>query len=507
MNQSTGLYSGWRRERFGPFAGLSGRQAAALALTWLPALAAVGRSQWSSALQLAAVSVLVTILVVVPIRHRPAAKWLWDVLLFAAGRALGWAEFRARAATDAGSQARLDEPDLPGVAATLRFHDGPPLVLTKSVCVVQDPRAGRWAATAQVAHPGLGNADPQMRELYAANLGGMLAAAAATEEIARISIQIRTVPDDGAERAAWVADHRSPHAPYVVVEASDQLESLMASTAVRHEVFVTVAVAEPKIRRAAKEAGGGVDGRARVLYRHLSEVEQRLRGLGATNVSWLSTPELAAAIRTGYNPADALCLQRARQEAARGRLTVLGPPLGAAGPSGALPPKPRAYTHDACTTVSYALLLPDLATRVGSLARMLAVSRSGERRTLTLHYEPIPVARAGKQVEHDMWASEISQDMRTKRGFRVGRQERRRAGETAAHEQQLAAGHTMVRVAGVAAMTVPSGWNVEDHAASLEAAARACGYGLLRLDLAQDVGFVAACLPIGVGLPDRGSRS
>ena len=246
MIQSTGLYSGWRRERFGPFAGLSGRQAGALALSWLPALAAVGRSQWSSALQLAAVSVLVTVLVVVPIRRRPAAKWLWDVLLFAAGRALGWAEFRARAATDAGSQARLDEPDLPGVAATLRFHDGPPLVLTKSVCVVQDPRAGRWAATAQVAHPGLGNADPQMRELYAANLGGMLAAAAATAEITRLSIPLRTVPDAGAERAACVADHASPPAHSVVVVAADPPESLMAATGLQHEGFVTAAVGEDR---------------------------------------------------------------------------------------------------------------------------------------------------------------------------------------------------------------------------------------------------------------------
>jgi hypothetical protein len=138
---------------------------------------------------------------------------------------------------------------------------------------------------------------------------------------------------------------------------------------------------------------------------------------------------------------------------------------------------------------------------------MLAVSRSGERRSLTLHYEPIPVGRAGRQVERDLWATEISQDLRTKRGFRVGRKERRRAQETATHEQQLAAGHTMVRVAGVAAVTVPSHWNVEDHAASLEATSRACGYGLLRLDLAQDVGFVAACLPIGVGLASRESRS
>jgi len=172
-----------------------------------------------------------------------------------------------------------------------------------------------------------------------------------------------------------------------------------------------------------------------------------------------------------------------------------------------LPPAPRAYTHDAYTTVSYALLLPELATRVGSLARMLVVSRAGERRTMALHYEPIPARRAGRQVEHDLWATEISADLRTKRGFRVGRKERRRAGETAAHEQQLAAGHTMVRVAGAVSVSVPSGWNVEDHAASLEAASRACGYGLLRLDLAQDSGFIAACLPIGVGLASRESRS
>ena len=507
MNASPGLYSGWRRERFGPFAGLSGLQAGGLALAWLPPLAAVGRNRWDQGLRLAAISLVLSVLVVVPVRRQPAVKWLWDALLFATARALGWSQFRARAAGGAGSTTRLDEPDLPGVAAVLRFHDGPPLAASASVCVIQDPVAGRWSATAKISHPGLGNADAQTRELYAGQLGGMLAAAAATEEIARISIQIRTVPDDGAERAAWVADRRSPVAPAAVVEATDQLESLMRSTAVRHEVFVTVAVAEAKVRRAAKEAGGGVEGRARVLYRHLQEIDQQLRGLGATEVRWLSTPELALAIRTGYNPADAVPLGRARQEAARGRPTVVGPPLAAAGPSAALPPAPRAYTHDAYTTVSYALLLPELATRVGSLARMLVVSRAGERRTMALHYEPIPARRAGRQVEHDLWATEISADLRTKRGFRVGRKERRRAGETAAHEQQLAAGHTMVRVAGAVSVSVPSGWNVEDHAASLEAASRACGYGLLRLDLAQDSGFIAACLPIGVGLASRESRS
>ena len=106
-----------------------------------------------------------------------------------------------------------------------------------------------------------------------------------------------------------------------------------------------------------------------------------------------------------------------------------------------------------------------------------------------------------------MWAAEISQDLRTKRGFRISRRDRRRAGETAAHEAQLAAGHTMVRVAAAASVTVASDLDVEDHAATFEAAARACGYSLLRLDLAQDTGFIAAALPLGIGLTAKENRS
>ena len=506
MSDPTGLYSGWRREKFGPFAGLSGAQAGAVLVAWLPPLAALSRSRWDTAAPLAALAIVITALVVVPVRRRPAIRWLWDVLLFSAGRAFGWSTFRLRV-LDEGSAADLDEPDLPGIAAALRFHTGPPMGDCAAICVIQDPIAGRWAATAALTHAGLAGADRQTRDLYAAQLGSMLAAAAASEEICRISIQVRTVPDDGARRAAWVADRTSPHSPPAVAAATGQLEALMRATSVRHEVFVTVAVAEQRIRRAAKESGGGAAGRAKVLTRHLHGVEQHLRGLGAADVAWLSTQDLAAAIRTGYNPADALPLHRAREEAARGRLTVVGPRLAACGPTTTPAPAPRSYRHDAFVTVSYALLLPELPTRVGSLTRILAVTEAGERRTLTLHYEPLPAARAGRQVEHDMWAAEISADLRAKRGFRINRRDRRRAGETAAHEQQLAAGHTMVRVAAAVSITVPAERDVEDHASALEASARACGYALLRLDLAQDSGFVAACLPVGVGLTNKESRA
>ena len=56
------------------------------------------------------------------------------------------------------------------------------------------------------------------------------------------------------------------------------------------------------------------------------------------------------------------------------------PPLAAAGPVHAPPPSPRSYSHDGFVTVSYALLLPDLPTRIGSLTSMLAVTAPAERR-------------------------------------------------------------------------------------------------------------------------------
>ena len=65
----------------------------------------------------------------------------------------------------------------------------------------------------------------------------------------------------------------------------------------------------------------------------------------------------------------------------------------------------------------------------------------------------------------------------------------------------------MVRLAAAASVTVASERDIEDHAASFEASARASGYTLLRLDLAQDTGFITAALPLGIGLTDKETRT
>jgi hypothetical protein len=298
-------YEGWRRERLGVFAGLTGGQTALVALFALPVLIAMGRSAWAQVFQLLPVSLVGAALVAVPVRGRPAFRWLVDLALFHVGTATGWSAWRSAAATGAASPRDLARPDLPGVIAGLRTHDGPPFGPTQSrVCIVQDPRAGRWSATARLTHAGVAASDEVARDAYATALGSLLAAVADTGHVAGLSLLIRTVPDDGAERASWVADHEVGDVPAVVASSGRGLESSVVSASVRHEVFLTVSVAETKVRRPARDAGGGASGRAKVLYRYLTDLEWGLRAIGASDVRWLDGAGLATAIRTGYNLAD-----------------------------------------------------------------------------------------------------------------------------------------------------------------------------------------------------------
>ncbi|GAY12552.1 hypothetical protein TOK_1040 [Pseudonocardia sp. N23] len=91
-------------------------------------------------------------------------------------------------------------------------------------------------------------------------------------------------------------------------------------------------------------------------------------------------------------------------------------------------------------------------------------------------------------------------DWKANKGFNTTAAEHRKAGGARNQESAVAAGHSMVRFTVAASITVPAGWNLEDHAAKLENDASG-RFRLLRLELAQDSAFVAAALPVGIGLP------
>ena len=235
----------------------------------------------------------------------------------------------------------------------------------------------------------------------------------------------------------------------------------------------------------------------------MAETEARLLGpVGCNAVEWLDSPELATAIRTGFAPGERASLIAAQLDAEGDPGVASALPMAAAGPSIATPDR-RWYVHDAWSTVTCAVLLPDQGAITGALAPAFTPTQAGERRCVTVFYEPMPRRRADRLVGRESMSAGTAEEMRARLGFRTRAGHRRDAARVEGQDVRLAEGKALVRVAVVAAVTVPSAWSVTEHGRRLEASIRASGFTPLRLDLAQDSGFAAACVPLGVGLLRR----
>ncbi len=508
MSEAT-RYGDWGKEKTGWFFGLSGGQLAVVVFTGGPALLAIGAQRWGLFLVLLLVWAVVIALTVLPVRGRAAFRWFTDLMLVTVGGVMGWTLFISRA-VEGDNTGDLGTPDLPGSMAGLAMFDGPAYEATGSRPVlIQDKGARCWKVTAKVTHPGIGLAEQPDRNRMGAGLAELAEVVARSELISTIAVQIRTVADTGAARQAWVRDHLRPDAHPVPMQINAEDSRIFSDAAVMHEAFVTVVVPEQRIKRKAKEAGGGVDGRARVLYGAMREVSAALVGrIGCTHVAWLAAPGLAGAIRTGYAPGDAAVLDAAHQARRAGRHQVAdGQPFAAAGPSRAPTPATRHYVHDAWSTVSCAVLLPDQGAIMGALAPLFTPSTVGERRSATVFYEALPRTRAEREVGRADTSAETGRELSNKLGFKQRARSRRDASRISGQDEKLARGRAMVRVAVVGAVTVPSEWSASDYGGRLESSIRGAGFTPLRLDLAQPAGFVAACIPVGIGLPrQRGRR-
>jgi hypothetical protein len=220
-------------------------------------------------------------------------------------------------------------------------------------------------------------------------------------------------------------------------------------------------------------------------------------------VTWLDSPALAAAIRTGFAPGDRAALVGADIAARSDPDLAAALPMAAAGPTVAPAPERRHYAHDAWHTATCTVLLPDKGAVMGALAPVLAPTAAGERRAVTVFFEPIPYTRADRLVGSDSMSSDLAAEVRRRSGFTVRASHRRDAARVQGQDVRLAEGNALVRVAIAAAVTVPNTWSISDYGRRLEAGITAAGFKPLRLDLAQDTGFAAACVPLGVGLPKR----
>ena len=170
-----------------------------------------------------------------------------------------------------------------------------------------------------------------------------------------------------------------------------------------------------------------------------------------------------------------------------------------AGPSGA-DGTLRHYSHDAWNSISSTIKLPDRGALLGALAPVLTPSQPGERRSYAVVFPILPFSRADRQTASGEWAADMGEGLRT--GLQIRQRARERASVNRAHrlDTKLASGHALTRPYAVTCVTVAKTMRVAEFGRRLDASIRLAGFAPLRLDLAQDAGFAAATIPLGLGL-------
>ena len=496
---ATVVYDEYAKDRPGYFFGLSGPQLITVVATGIPVVWALSRQQWPLLLGLLIGWVVVAVLVLVPIAGRTATGWVAASVRHSLGGIAGWTAFRSRAA--AGRAANLEEADLPGVLAGVTVHDGPPRGIDqRRVAIIQHHATRTWAVTAAITHPGLAMADVTQRASQGAGLTALLNACARSELVEEILFVVRSVPDDGAERDQWMARHHRPDAPSLARQVNEGLAGMLTRAAVRTEAFVTLVVPERRLAREAREYGRGVDGRARALALVMAEVEERLRaGLRIRDVEWLTSPQLAAAVRTGFAPGDRASIVDAL--AAHGANRGVNPdvPWAMAGPSGA-DLALRHYSHDAWNSISATIKLPARGAVIGALAPVLAPTEPEERRSLLVAFPILRQTAADRQAASAEWAADMGEELRAKAGVKTRAKDRIALARTRSLDTRLATGNALVRPYAVATVTVPKTQRIAEYGRRLDASIRHAGFAPLRLDLVQDAGFVASTIPLGASL-------
>lgn len=504
------VYSDYSKARPGWFLGLNGKQLLALALASAPVVWAGSEQQWSAAAVLAMVAAVVAVLTIVPVRGRSAAGWVWSGLMTTLGAVTGWSIFTSRAAAGR-ADPDVDEPDLPGALGGIELHEGPPSGIGgRRVALVQNHPVRTWAATASVVHQGLGLRELVEREHMGrglADLADQLARAGLVEDLLFV---VRTVPDDPAARDQWVERHRRGTSP--ARQVNDDLNRWLTAASVQTESFCTVVVPESRLAREARGSGRGIPARAAVLDTVMADVETTLKGsVGARSAVWLTSPELAATVRTGFAPADRASIADAALARAAGGQVAADVPWPLAGPSGAYP-TPGYYVHDMWLSVSSSVRLPRTGAVMGALAPVLVPKVPGERRAMLAAYPIVPQEKAARQAANEGWATDVNRSVRRRMGMRDTTQVQDAAARAGSKEAKQSRGSALCVPYGVVTSTVPRPVAAagEQRSADATAAAEArrrldgdvrrAGFSPLALYQAADVAFFASVLPVGLSL-------
>jgi len=498
----TRRYGGWQPEKSGFVGRLSAAgfvfTAAAVVLLLVPLYVAS-----PSAFGLTGpVAAVLLVLAYARVGGLAADEWLVLAVRHAANRARRRNLFASGvfAPADPADPESRQPMDLPGPLAALQILAAPTLA-GATAAVVHAPYEATYTVVLPISHPGLALAEVDRADRRVSGWGAVLAGLCVEGgPIVRLAVTQRCAPDDGTALAAWTAEHTAPDAPPAALAALAELAGTAGSAASSRQTYLAVSLSAPRARTAIKGAGGGPAGAAAVLLRQVAALLPALAAADLTVGEPLTPRALAEVIRTGYDPHATAALAARRAGGPAGLPAGVAPEL--AGPAAAVNGW-AAYTHDGATSVTYQVRgWPRSEVYASVLAPLLKPAVTA-RRSFTLLYEPLGPRRAERELSVERTKGLMRRALRAQTGRVESADDELSLAQARAQDRARAAGHGIFRFTALASVTVTDPDGLDAGCAELEADAAAAKVELRRMWGAQDVGFAAAALPLGQGLPAR----
>ena len=495
-------YGGWQPERVAFLFGLSGRRALLLAGAVLVAILPIATTDIGQGAVLWPLALLLMAAAFIRVAGRTADEWVAAAVSYQLGALRKQHRFLTGPLAPVGR-----EPGLPGILAPLTIL-AVPSSAGRELAVAHHRYDRTYTAVARVEFPGIGLADSGRRDQRVAGWGALIAGLCSeAQPVIRVQALQRIVPESGAALRRWHADHLAAGAPPVAGEITGTLLANAWLATARRESYLAFTMSAARAHAAIKAAGGGQSGAATVLLRHLRSLSSAIGGAELTISGWLGPRDLAEVLRTAYDPA-AQPLLDARRAAAQARALhgqepqglAPGVPPELAGPAYA-EARPGVYLHDGAASVTYWVHeWPRSQAYCTALAPLLG---EGQRRSVSLTIEPLGPRVAERDVMRERTARHVAIRMRQRTGQIVPEHEQQAERKARMQDAARAAGHGLVRFTAYITVTVTDPDTVEDACAALEADAAAARIEIRRAWFSQDIGFAAAALPLGLGLPKR----
>ncbi|MEV3857592.1 SCO6880 family protein [Streptomyces sp. NPDC050095] len=468
------------RSRRGALLGLSIPQLALTAGTLTVLLLVVVTTGLLGAVALAPLWATVAAAVLIRRSGRSLIDWAPVLARYAHRRRSGQYLWLARPVTRPTAEGVLH---LPGQDAAVR-------VLTPAAgqaAALHNPHEQTLTAVARISARAFALLDTSVQDANVRAWGRALASASRTGHLRTVQVLERTVPDSGDALARYWARHGRPETP-VAGQVYADLVASAGPAAAPHETYLAVSLDLKAARRLITQAGGGIPGAFTVLEQTTAALATAARSAGLHINGWLGAREIAAVIRTAYDPAALPALQHWSPTGA----AEADP--AAAGPVVQVEEYDRLATDSARHATYWIENWPRTETHPGFLHGLLF--SAGVRRTFSLIYAPQPLESALKDVQRRKATILADAAERQRRGQVDSEEDNVEYADVKDRERQLIAGHADVALTGLLTVSADTDEQLDAACAQIETAATGAQVDLRRLHFQQAAAFSLAALPL-----------